>query len=128
MIGGMGIDIVSIDFISSMLVKNKTIFLEQNFSAQEISLCQANKKKAAHSFAGKFAAKEAFLKAVPKFKKFPFSFSEIEIWNDLAGKPFVYLADEISGYLKISSDIDIHLSISHHRDYAVAVVLLEQVA
>ncbi len=82
------------------------------------------KNKAEH-LAGKFAAKEAFMKAIGAGIWQQVWFAQIEILNDEFGKPFIKVSGEAEKRLKESKSEKVHISISHSGGMAVAVVILE---
>ncbi|MCB2180031.1 holo-ACP synthase [bacterium] len=122
MIVGIGIDLVSISDFSHHM--ENPAFLKRVFSEREIQYCQSYKSSIEH-FAGKFAAKEAFMKAIGKGIRQEIWFSQIEILNHASGAPYFSLhgkAQEALETLEVSST---HLSISHSKENAVSMVILE---
>lgn len=117
MIKGIGIDIVEIKRVQKLIDQYGTKFLGRTFSPEEIRYCR-NKANPAQHFAGRFAAKEALIKAFGK----PLALQEIEIENHADKKPQIKLTGAAK---KILKKRNIHLSISHDHEYAVAEVLLE---
>lgn len=103
----LGIDIVEISRIRRMLEKHGDHFLSRVFTPAEIDYARM-KKNMDQCLAGRFAAKEAFIKASGKKP----AFKDIEVLSD-AGKPFIM-------YQGIRYD---SVSISHERSYAVSIVL-----
>lgn len=120
---GLGTDIVEVDRIASKIEKNAS-FRTLVFSAHEIEYCESQSKKFEH-YAARFAAKEAFLKALGTgWAGSKTNFNEIEIRNDAAGKPELYLlgaSAQIMESLNISS---IHVSLSHVKSMATATVII----
>jgi holo-[acyl-carrier protein] synthase len=124
MIIGIGIDLVEIHRINKLI---KSPGLSRVFTPDEIKYCKS-KKNCAESFAARFAAKEAFLKAIGTgwgTSKSP-SFSQIEVIRNKKA-PFLSLrltgkAKETASKMKVNK---IHLSVAHSGENAVAVVLLE---
>ncbi len=108
MIKGVGIDIVKISRIESIIRSNGKHFLKRVFTDKEISYAGGFLNRSEH-LAGRFAAKEAIIKATGK--KIPMN--EIEVLNDENGQPY----SNING---------IKLSISHEKEYAVAIALYEE--
>lgn len=110
----LGIDIIEVDRIRGIALRQGKKFLERAFSQKEISYCLGFKDPYPH-FAARFAAKEAFLKAHKRLP--PLSFREIEILNDHRGKPGLFLNGKKQGeYL---------ISLSHTEKIAVAIVFRE---
>ena len=94
---GIGTDIVNIDRLAKNFKKNSSRFKNKIFSLKEISYCN-KKKNTIASFAKRFAAKEAFVKAIGTGFTNKIKFNEIEISNDKLGKPLI----SIKGKTKMS--------------------------
>ena len=111
MIRGLGVDIESVNNFKKAKLSDS--FLKLIFTEDELRYCK--KKKSPHiSLAGKFCAKEAFIKAYPK----QISMKDIEITNLKSGK----IAVKVKG--KINRKV--HCSIAHSGDYALAFVIIER--
>jgi len=121
MIIGVGIDVVSIERIRRLLNKRGNDFLNRFFSSEEVNYIK-NKKDPAPSLAASFAAKEAFLKALGKGIGQGISLKEISVERHTSGKPELKVERKIVKERKISN---IHLSISHEEDVAIAIVIIE---
>ena len=122
---GIGIDIVNNLRIKSLLKKTKT-FKQKIFSDDEIKYC--NKKKIPFScYAKRFAAKEAFSKALGTGISNGLNFKEIEIFNNKRGKPSIIISGKskkiVNKVLKTNL-YDISLSISDDKPFAIATVLI----
>ena len=121
---GIGTDIVSIKRIKSSL-KNKN-FIDRIYNYQEVLKC----KKAANQhncYAKRFAAKEAFSKALGTGISKGINFNEIIVLNNRSGKPYIDLRGETKKKIKKilkQKKIKISLSLSDERDYAVAFVTI----
>ena len=111
MITGIGVDMESVKRLKKAS-QNKE-FLDLVFTQREIRYCK-KKKKPHISFAGKFCAKEAVIKAYNK----KISFKNIEIINLRTGKIGIFINGKRNN--------NIHCSISHTEEYAVAVAVLEK--
>ena len=122
MILGVGIDIISIEKITKSI--ESPAFRNKNFTPAEIDSCDAIKNRA-ECFAGKFAAKEAFMKALGLGIRQGIWFSQIEVLNDEMGKPYIQVNGEAQKQYLVSGADKIHVSISHSAGVAVAVVILE---
>jgi holo-[acyl-carrier protein] synthase len=123
MIFGTGIDIIDIERVRKVY-DNHPAFKHKIFTDREIAYCES-KADPGMSYAVRFAAKEAFMKALGTGWNHEVSWVEIEIVSSDNGKPLL----EISGHtnekltsLKISA---CHLSLSHEKGFAVANVILE---
>lgn len=101
-------------------------FGDRVFTPAEREYCDAKGAAAAQSYAGRFAAKEAFLKALKTGWRGKITWQDIEILNDGDGVPSLSLTGEASSLFKKSGAERIHLSISHTSEHAVAHVLLEK--
>ena len=125
MIFGIGTDLVEIERIAEKLEK-KSGFKELVFSADEIIYCEARGKKYEH-YAARFAAKEAFLKALGTGWRQGTAFNEIEICNDAEGKPemkFLGLTAKTVMDLKLGK---IFVSLSHVKSMACAMIIIETI-
>jgi holo-[acyl-carrier protein] synthase len=123
MIVGLGIDLTSIEKIAASL--QSEAFRRKVFSADEIAACEALANPAEH-FAGKFAAKEALMKAIGKGIRQEVWFSQIEVLNDPAGAPYLRLNGEAGQTVQTLGATCIHVSITHAGGLAVAVVILDR--
>ena len=123
MIVGIGIDIVDNRRIENLIKKYGERFLNKVYTKAEISYCQ-QKKNSAPSFAARFAAKEAVLKALGTGMR-KNSWQDIEVLNNELGKPAVNLSAKTkkkAEELKVSS---IFISISHEKEYSIAQIVME---
>ena len=123
MIYGIGIDIVRIERIREVTEKWGRKFLERVFTDGEISYCY-QKKSPYLSLAVRFAAKEAFIKAIGS--EVPVSLTDIEVVNVDTGQPFLKFKGKLKDFLKKTQIKKPHLSLSHEHEYGVAFVVLEQ--
>ena len=123
---GIGTDIVNIKRMENSLKKNGFSFKNRIFSKKEISYCE-KKKNSSSFYAKRFAAKEAFTKALGTGIRKGISLKNIEITNNVDGKPFILLKGNLSTFLKNklkSSKYDIHLSLSDDKPWAQASVII----
>ncbi|TDO86103.1 holo-[acyl-carrier-protein] synthase [Halanaerobium saccharolyticum] len=123
MIIGTGIDIVKNSRIESLIKKYGLRFLKKIYLDNEIEYCY-NKVNATPSFAARFAAKEAVLKALGTGMR-KNSWHDIEIFNNQLGKPEVRLFNNTSSRAVELGVNNIFLSISHEKEYSVAQIILE---
>ena len=123
MIFGIGTDLIEVARVAEKMEK-KAGFKELVFSADEIIYCEARTFKYEH-YAARFAAKEAFLKAIGTGWRNGTTFKEIEIYNDEEGKPEMRFhgitATTVAG-LKLGK---IFVSLSHLKTMASAMVIIE---
>jgi phosphopantetheine--protein transferase-like protein len=123
MIYGIGIDIVKIERMKKVAEKWGEKFLERVFSEGEIAYC-SKKKNPYLSLAVRFAAKEAFIKAISS--EVAVTLTEIEVMNDDGGKPSIKLSGRLQDFFETNHIKTAHLSLSHEHEYGVACVILEQ--
>ena len=123
---GIGTDIVNIKRIEQSLKKHKFTFKNKIFSKKEISYCEKRKNQSAF-YAKRFAAKEAFSKALGTGIRKGVNFKDIEISNNPQGKPSIFLKGDLAAYLKKKvkyKKYDIHLSLSDDKPWAQATVII----
>src|SRR4051794_18792560 len=111
MIVGVGTDLVEVERIAEKIGKNSG-FRELVFSQNEIDYCESLTNKFEH-YAARFAAKEAFLKAIGTGWTKGTAFNEIEIINNEAGKPSIIFAGETALTIKEMKLGKIFVSLSH---------------
>ncbi len=123
-IHGIGTDIVKISRIEQAVLSWGDRFLGRVFTESERDYC-FKKARPYSSLAARFAAKEAFVKALSV--EVPVSFKEIETINDKNGAPVLRLHGRVAEILKeFCPNGVVHLSLSHDGDYAVAFVVIEK--
>lgn len=123
MIIGIGVDLVKIERVRKLL-DNYTEFITQVFTAGEIEFCRA-KADSASSFAARFAAKEAMMKALGTGWNEKVNWLDIEVINERQGKPILKIGGRTLQLMQQMGVRQTHLSLSHERDYALAFVVLE---
>lgn len=114
---GIGIDIVEIERIEKALKKNDN-FLKKLFSDGEIELFKS-KSYAPQTIAGNFAAKEAISKSLGLGIR-GYDLKDMEILRDSLGKPIVKTNNNLTKICENYGVLEIKVSISHGKDYAVA--------
>ena len=123
---GIGVDLVNNQRIKQSIKKKR--FIEKIFSKKEIFYSQKTSNKV-NFFAKRFAAKEAFSKALGTGFRGGISFKKIEILNDKMGKPYYYNSNNIKRIIynryKLRS-YDLFLSISDETDYSVAFTVIQK--
>lgn len=119
MVQGIGNDIIEISRVRASIARHGSHFLNKIFSQQEQAYCQKH-RDAAPYFAGRFAAKEAIVKALGTGFRQGITWLDIDIQHDELGKPIVVLSQEIKSLL---GDVKVMVSISHCREYAAAVAI-----
>ncbi len=124
MIFGVGTDIISIERVSHILEKNKQGFIKRVLSDHEQALF-ANKADSASYCAKRFAAKEAFAKALGTGIGRTVSFQDLTVRNNENGKPYFIPSEKLRLYLLEKNIKQAHLSLSDEKHNAVAFVVLE---
>ncbi len=122
MILGLGTDIAEVTRIAKSIENNS--FKERVFSKIEIAYCESKTNKAEH-YAVRFAAKEAFFKALGTGWRDGMAFNEVEVWNDELGKPELNIIGATAEKIKERKINKIHISLSHTKEMAMATVVLE---
>lgn len=124
MIFGIGTDIVEVDRIAQSIEKFGDDFAARILAQTEMpNYLQSNIK--ARFLAKRFAAKEAFSKALGTGLREPATFQNIAVTHDNLGKPILLLADALQYFINTKKITQMHLSISDEKNLAVAFVVLE---
>ena len=124
MIRGVGIDLVKIDRIEQAVERWGQRFLQRIFTAGEIERCR-QLAQPAQCLALRFAAKEAFAKALGLGMRKGLRWRDIEVVNDDLGTPGLLLHNQAKLLLEATEVTETWLSLSDERDSAIAVVVLE---
>lgn len=117
-----GTDIIEIERIKESIENIGEPFIHRVFSQKEIEYCESKNNMKYQHYAARFAAKEAALKAVSKAldDKFSLGWKNMEILNDVNGRPSLRFID-----FNVKGLIDTDISISHCKNYAIAIVVAE---
>ncbi|MCL2265312.1 MAG: holo-ACP synthase [Treponema sp.] len=122
MIAGIGVDIVQVNRMEAWLA-NKNL-MEKYFHTDEIAYALSRGKSAAQSIAARFAAKEAFTKALGTgFANI--ALKDIMVLNNENGRPEIKLSASAQKAFYKSGASKIHVSLSHEKENAIAMVILE---
>jgi len=121
-IAGIGTDIVECLRVGRMIERHGELFLRRVFTEQEVRYCQARRRAMEH-FAGRWAAKEAILKALGTGWTRGLDWTDMDIRPDPAGRPHVHLGGGVRDLAESLHVGKILLSISHCRAYATAYAL-----
>ncbi|MFA5090403.1 MAG: holo-ACP synthase [Candidatus Omnitrophota bacterium] len=116
MIIGIGVDIIEVRRLRQAIERWKDVFLNRVFTAHELKNAKGRISLYQH-LAGRFAAKEAVFKALGDIR---LQWQDVEIINDKDGKP------RCSILTKKGKGVDIYISISHVKNYAVANAVITQ--
>ena len=123
MIKGIGVDLVEIGRVKKLIEQDRG-FAERIFTAREIAYCEGKFSKAQH-YAARFTAKEAFFKALGTGFRDGMSWKDVEVENDSLGKPQLRLTAAALVLFKKRKLSRVFLSLSHTREMAVALVVIE---
>jgi holo-[acyl-carrier protein] synthase len=121
---GSGIDLAQIPRFKRFIDGGKLGLLERLFTKSEREYALSRKEPASH-FAVRFAAKEAFVKALGTGLRFGLSWQQIEVVRDDLGRPSLELSGRALELMAEKGATRSHLSYSHDGDYGVASVILE---
>jgi holo-[acyl-carrier protein] synthase len=124
MVAGVGIDMIEIDRVAVKIEKGSG-FRELVFSEKEIAYCELKADKYQH-YAARFAAKEAFFKALGTGWLNGTAFNEVEISNNADGKPELTLIGQTGELLREQGPMKISVSLTHLKAIASAVVIIEK--
>ena len=124
MIYGIGTDIVDIERVKKILSKNRDGFVKRVLSEHEQALF-TNKAESAAYCAKRFAAKEAFAKALGTGIGRVVSFQDLTVRNNENGKPYFIPSEKLRQFLVEKNIKQAHLSISDESKNAIAFVVLE---
>lgn len=124
MIYGIGTDIAAVGRFRRFIAEDNQRLLERLFTPDELKTCSA-RKDAASCYAARFAAKEAFLKALGTGLRDGLSWHDIQVVNDDLGKPGLILSGKAEELYRLKGLQPPFISLSHDGDVAVAMVVLE---
>jgi len=126
MIVSIGIDIIEVYRIREVLERTPR-FVERVFTTDERTYCETKGVAAAQSYAVRFAAKEACLKALQTGWRGHITWHDIEVLSNENGAPRLEIKGEAKKILESLGANRVHLSMSHTSDHAVAQVIFERV-
>ena len=122
---GVGVDIIKNDRIKNSIKNHK--FRDRIFSSNELKLSASSKNKIRY-FSKRFAAKEAFAKALGTGFRNDLNFKDIEIMNDKFGKPYYSDSKKITKIIKKEfkvKNFNSLLSISDEKEYSTAFAIIK---
>ena len=123
---GTGIDIVENYRLKKLLLKKKSNFKNKIFTNNEIAYCE-KKSNITNCYSKRFAAKEAFVKALGTGFRKNINFKDIEVLKNHYGKPYILINKKVINKIKTSFKVkkfNILLSISDENKYAIASVVI----
>jgi len=124
MIIGIGSDIFEVGRMKQELERNGNGLKNKLFTPGEIAYCESKRYPERH-FAARFAAKEAFLKALTTGLTTEMSWREVEVQNKENGQPYLVLSGQASQAADRMAVKNIFISMSHTENWATANVILE---
>lgn len=116
---GIGTDIIECLRIAQMIEKHGELFLNRVYTPHEIEYCSARRAATQH-YTGRFAAKEAVLKALGTGWTRGIHWQDIEVRNELGGKPNIALGGGARDLCRQVGISEVMITISHCRNYATA--------
>jgi holo-[acyl-carrier protein] synthase len=116
---GIGTDIVECLRIAQMIERHGELFITRVYTPYEIKYCQSRRQATQH-FAGRWAAKEAVLKALGTGWRRGISWRDIEVRSDASGRPIVAVGGGAREIVEQHRIGEILISISHCRSHATA--------
>ena len=124
MIVGIGVDIVDVERVKVLLERYRERFVRRVFTEAEADYAGRSVREA-ERLAGRFAVKEAVLKAFGTGKSQGILWRDVETVRGAMGKPEVKLYNKADKYMKKLKGKRIHVSITHYAGKAVAFVIIE---
>ena len=125
---GTGIDIVETNRLKKLLLKKKSNFKNKIFTNNEIAYCE-KKTNITNCYSKRFAAKEAFVKALGTGFRKNINFNDIEVLKNHYGKPYLLINKKVINKIKTLFKVkkfNVLLSISDETKYAIASVIISK--
>ena len=122
MILGIGLDLCEVGRIRRLLEKDRGRFVRRVYREAEIAYCDARRKPEIH-YAARFAAKEAFLKALGRGWRL--GWTQVEVVRTASGKPDLLLTGKAAEAAESRGVRHVHLTLTHTSETAAAVIVLE---
>jgi len=127
MIYGIGVDLVKVARLAAAIERYGERFLNRVFTHREIAYCQGRTRGRASCFALRFAAKEAFSKALGVgLRQNGIRWREVEVVPNPLGKPELSVTGRAAELCAAAGITNMHLSLTDENDQALAVVILEK--
>jgi len=124
MIVGLGMDLIEIDRVRAAIERHGERILRRLFTEGERAYCERRGSTPAH-YAARFAAKEAAFKALGTGWRGGIAWTDAEVRNERSGKPLLLLHRACEERARELGAVRVHLTLTHARDLAGAVVVLE---
>ncbi|MEY3719961.1 MAG: hypothetical protein RL618_480 [Pseudomonadota bacterium] len=130
MISGIGTDIIRIDRIAAALVRHGDRFAQKILGPQEMEKYLRRKQKVeargVRFLATRFAAKEAFSKAIGLGMRMPMTWRAVQFLNAPSGKPMVVTSGALTEFMQ-QHGFTAQVSLTDEAEYAVAFVIVEKI-
>lgn len=124
MIIGIGTDMVKVERLAKSVERYGDRFVKKIFTGEEVQHCQ-NRADSIGCLAKRFAAKEAFVKALGTGMAHGIWFTDIQVIHDSSGRPGLSFSGEVQRRLSNMGPMNVHLSLSDEKEFAIAFVILE---
>ena len=124
MVVGLGLDIAEIDRIAAALTRHGAPILQRLYTPREVAYCESYRHKF-ERYAGRFAAKEATMKALGTGWRLGVRWRDIEVVREASGKPTLQLEGAARQFAERLGVKNISLTITHSGNLALAEVILE---
>jgi len=124
MIVGTGIDIAEVARIAASMERFGARFRERVFTAAEVAYCESKANKA-ERYAGRFAAKEAAMKAIGTGWRHGVTWQDVEVARAPGGRPTIHFHGKAGEFFHKLGAVRAQLSITHTKELAMAQVILE---
>lgn len=125
MIEGIGTDLCRISRIEKSLQRFGERFAAKILVEEELLRFRAHRQPAAY-LAKRFAAKEAFSKAIGTGMRYPVHWQNIAVSNERSGRPTIRCLGPLQGTVQARGITSVHLSLTDEPDFALAFVILER--
>jgi holo-[acyl-carrier protein] synthase len=126
MIYGIGVDLARVDRLARVVERYGERFLQRVFTEREIAYCQTRARQGVYQFAQRFAAKEAFSKALGVgLREGGIRWRDVEVLPDPRGKPEIQVTGRAAELCREKGIRGMHLSLTDEDNLAVAMVVLE---
>jgi holo-[acyl-carrier protein] synthase len=121
---GLGLDVAEIDRIGAAITRHGAHFLERLYTPREVTYCESHRNKF-ERYAGRFAAKEAAMKALGTGWRLGVRWRDIEVTREPSGKPTLDLKGVSRQFADRMGVKNISLTITHSGNLALAAVIFE---
>jgi len=119
---GVGLDLCEVGRVRRLLEKDRERFVRRVYREAEIAYCDARRRPELH-YAARFAAKEAFLKALGRGWRL--GWTQLEVVRGASGKPDLRLTGKAAEAAERRGVTRVHLTLTHTAEMAAAVIVLE---